>query len=304
MFNSTVLDVGVGLVIVFFLFSTICSAVREGIAHLLSEREEGLLRGICAALGAPAADETILSKTAKDVLAHPLVRGTRQDRRRGASYVSARSFSLALLRVLSPDGGTTDKFAQVKDTVANLSDENLKEVLVPLIDAAGSDLSKLQRLIALHYDEAMARVSGWYKRRSQLCVLLTAAIATVAGNIDTIAIASSLYREPVIRAQTVAVAAELVQRSPPPPDTSAYQYAVAGLQQLTVPMGWTGLPHDTTEWILKIAGLAITVIALTLGAPFWFDVLSKLASLRSAGPRPPLAQDADEAGHAARPDAA
>ncbi|MGH3115158.1 MAG: hypothetical protein ACRDOP_16980, partial [Gaiellaceae bacterium] len=34
-------------------------------------------------------------------------------------------------------------------------------------------------------------------------------------------------------------------------------------------------------------GLLLTAAALTLGAPFWFDMLSKVARIRSAGAPPP-----------------
>jgi hypothetical protein len=38
--------------------------------------------------------------------------------------------------------------------------------------------------------------------------------------------------------------------------------------------------------VLVLIGFLITVIALTPGARFWFDLLSKLGSLRSTGPKP------------------
>jgi hypothetical protein len=37
---------------------------------------------------------------------------------------------------------------------------------------------------------------------------------------------------------------------------------------------------------MKIVGLLLTAVALTLGAPFWFDLLSKLVKLRSSGDKP------------------
>jgi hypothetical protein len=46
------------------------------------------------------------------------------------------------------------------------------------------------------------------------------------------------------------------------------------------------VPHDGTEVWLKIAGLLLTALALTLGAPFWFDLLNRVANLRSSGNRP------------------
>jgi len=36
-------------------------------------------------------------------------------------------------------------------------------------------------------------------------------------------------------------------------------------------------------WLLKLLGWLITAAALTFGAPFWFDVLGKLARVRNAG---------------------
>lgn len=37
-------------------------------------------------------------------------------------------------------------------------------------------------------------------------------------------------------------------------------------------------------WIYKVIGLVITAFALSLGAPFWFDLLSRFVSIRGAGP--------------------
>lgn len=39
---------------------------------------------------------------------------------------------------------------------------------------------------------------------------------------------------------------------------------------------------DFTFWMKKIFGFVITILALCLGAPFWFDMLSKLANLRTS----------------------
>ena len=45
------------------------------------------------------------------------------------------------------------------------------------------------------------------------------------------------------------------------------------------------LPLGVGSWLIKLLGLLITVLALSLGAPFWFDALTKLGSLRQAGPK-------------------
>jgi hypothetical protein len=37
---------------------------------------------------------------------------------------------------------------------------------------------------------------------------------------------------------------------------------------------------------LKLLGLAITIGALTFGAPFWFDLLNRFGSVRNSGTKP------------------
>jgi hypothetical protein len=45
------------------------------------------------------------------------------------------------------------------------------------------------------------------------------------------------------------------------------------------------------KWLFqKIVGLLFTTIAIALGAPFWFDTLSKISNLRAAGPAPKKAE--------------
>jgi hypothetical protein len=40
------------------------------------------------------------------------------------------------------------------------------------------------------------------------------------------------------------------------------------------------------DWLTKAIGLLLTALAVTLGAPFWFDLLNRLVNLRSSGRRP------------------
>ncbi len=57
------------------------------------------------------------------------------------------------------------------------------------------------------------------------------------------------------------------------------------IENLNLPIGWTkaSSPQRFTEWIAKIVGLIFTAFAVSLGAPFWFDILNKLSRLRGSG---------------------
>ena len=83
-------------------------------------------------------------------------------------------------------------------------------------------------------------------------------------------------------------------------------HAVAGNRDwgLGLPLGWewhesAGLTDDSrdlrgnnvTDWLTKLMGIAITAAAVSFGAPFWFDLLKRLVSIRGSGPALPLARD-------------
>jgi hypothetical protein len=57
----------------------------------------------------------------------------------------------------------------------------------------------------------------------------------------------------------------------------------AQIQQLLHPKGfWQGF----ARWCVKLLGWIISAIAVTLGAPFWFDLLSMFINIRNAGKKP------------------
>jgi hypothetical protein len=72
-----------------------------------------------------------------------------------------------------------------------------------------------------------------------------------------------------------------------------------------LPIGLTSATFDflfsasTLKWLLtlagfwwaltKLAGLTITALAISLGAPFWFDILQKFMNVRGTGTKPDTA---------------
>ena len=66
-----------------------------------------------------------------------------------------------------------------------------------------------------------------------------------------------------------------------------------------LPIGWTAdhLADMKARWkdgggdfvwwlVVKLIGLSITAFAVSLGAPFWFDLLSKFMNVRGTGNKP------------------
>lgn len=54
-------------------------------------------------------------------------------------------------------------------------------------------------------------------------------------------------------------------------------------------LGWEGVDLralTTYELVSKLLGFVLTALAVSMGAPFWFDLLKKLVNVRSTGARP------------------
>ena len=59
-----------------------------------------------------------------------------------------------------------------------------------------------------------------------------------------------------------------------------------------LPIGWQNFPEEGTSIsfatvLAKVVGLILTSLAVSLGAPFWFDLLSKFMNVRGTGQSPP-----------------
>jgi hypothetical protein len=295
MFDSAVLDVAFGLVFVFVILSFACSALNETIASIFNWRAAFLRRGI-ANLLEPANLERGLEQTGK-LLEHPLLNALvrpvtpRSKRRHYPSYVPSRTFVSALL-----DFDQAGARRSVEEAIAAVPSDDARRALTTLWERAGRNQAQFTRDAERWFDDSMERVSGWYRRRVQKVLWALALTLVIALNIDTFRIADQLWTQKAVRAAVVA-RAEAAQ--PRTGATGLKQVAsdVNDLQQLSIPIGWSAesRPEGGDEWLFRVAfkvlGLVVTAAALTLGAPFWFDVLSKVARLRSVG-APPPASDA------------
>jgi hypothetical protein len=161
-----------------------------------------------------------------------------------------------------------------------------------LLDEAGDSLTKLEQSMDAWFNGAMDRVAGWYKKRTQSTVLILAALICILANADTITIATALANNTAVRESIVAQAKVFAennkaQTAMKPEDIEAQ---VKNLQKVGVPLGWASPPWESLAfplgWLNKIAGLALTTFAVSLGAPFWFDLLNKFMNIRSAGKAP------------------
>ncbi|HEU5062614.1 MAG TPA: hypothetical protein VFT79_05605 [Solirubrobacterales bacterium] len=279
------IEIAIALAFVFFLLSLVSSHLTEWLAGLLNLRARTLRKGLEGMLGD--------GEVVKQLFKHPLVRTDLQpDRRRDPSYIAPRNFALALRNVVeAPSQGEQPK-VEVDDEERPVSDALATQLQVLPGGDALPGVTELERW----FDESMDRVSGWYKRKSQLVTIAVAVALVLLLNVSTLRIAEQLSAEPKVLANVVAKAEAAAEEEGPGDGTAGMQKAgeeaeaaVDDLSSLSLPVFWAeekNRPSSGEEWLIAIAGWLISIAAISLGAPFWFDALNKLSNLRMAGKKP------------------
>ena len=415
MFNTTILDVAIGVVFIYLLLSILCSAASELIEMVLKKRATDLERGIRELLkpsrntGAEAAEAEEGAKDTKEIVRdlynHPLINslfvgryetsGIASNARyiKGTklpSYIPARNFALALLDVILPCSAegtksgatgatvppsatapTTNQLHALRVNLAEIGKTNpqLADAVTTLIDAAGNDVARLRANIEDWFNSSMDRVSGWYKRRTQVILLVLGFIIAITFNADSVLIVRRLASDRPLRdslvsaadayakanaspgpatpastptTNTPAAAQPSPKPSPTPTKTSSpsptptapstpvlsptvaltpanasasplakasptpcwkeaceggedtpqckLKKAQCDIRSLGLPIGWSSPTDPQLNWDggsfgqqleWHLFGWVLTALAISLGAPFWFDLLNKFIVVRS-----------------------
>jgi hypothetical protein len=305
MFGSVMLDVLIGLVLVYLLLSLMCSAAREVVAGMTRARATMLVAGIKELLR----NDTVLIRA---FFEHPqiwsLYRGdydTASRTKALPSYIPSRSFAMALLDIAargrdasssvqsSPEASVLS-LQNVRRNIGNLGNPFVQRVVLSALDGADGTLERACTGVELWFNSAMDRVSGRYKKETQRLLFVIGLVLTVALDVNTLAIARQLYRDPARREAAVALATATAKEGAPRPATdSLARRSLQRLDSLGLPEAWagvtvTGIWPDPGEWKAIRAhaasawfGWLITAFAISFGAPFWFDALGKLIAIRS-----------------------
>ncbi|HWS71062.1 MAG TPA: hypothetical protein VN605_03065 [Thermoanaerobaculia bacterium] len=285
MFGMQTLDVAIGLIFVYLVMSLVCTALREFGASMSNARSKNLEEGL----------GDLLTSLKNPFYAHPLIQSLNENGQK-PSYIPATTFALALLDLVSPATGHGPATAdELREAIGKIDNERVKTTLLILLNDADGDLKKLQANVERWFDDAMDRVSAWYKRRTQWILVGLAALIAFSANVDTVRIANTLSQDRALRDALVAQAQTYATQHPNGLQSAdAAPKAVAAdiraIRSLGIPLGWHAAkgaaPMDAGDYARKLIGLLLSTFAISLGAPFWFDMLNKIVTIRAAGDTP------------------
>jgi hypothetical protein len=340
MFNTAVLNLAIGLIFCFLTVSLATGAIVEAIASFLAVRAKTLRRGIGQLLNDP--NFTGLAKVLYDhAVVNPRGSGTGTTsntfQKTDPAYIDRQLFGQAMLDILkispevakaanspsAPLGKPTvnDLQTTVHDALSAASaaqgkpppmpggkvapDDQLKKFLDGVIERSVGDPDKIKAELVAWFDNAMDRVSGWYKRWTQLIAFILALILAAGLNIDSIGVAKALWLQPT-----------LADKLTTDKDLNADQ--AINILNAAIPIGWPNgfgqkvAPTELQEvvestqdkdtkkgkenvrttaftgqdWGFVFLGWLITALSTLFGAPFWFDLLQNVVRLKGTGPSP------------------
>lgn len=345
MFGSVILDVAIGMAFVYLLLSLIASVIQEMLAAFMQLRAANLERGLHSLFsGDSLRSEMDLVNCIYD---HGLVRGLYSDPLKDSnmiqsrfrkmmdavrqlarrligispdkpltisanplllpSYIPSRTFALALIDVLNADKEQGYRaMNSITKALAEHDNKAAQALLTLAIDARG-DVGAFQRNLEEWYNDAMDRVSGWYKRYTQRVLVVIGLLLAIAFNVNSVRVARSLWLDRDARQAMVDAAGNYAKEHPGVANQAApadagklkeqLQSNIDVFSQVTtsslLPLGWKHpwhfyedyfrvAPKDAIFAALTIlAGWVMTALAISFGAPFWFDTLNKFMVVRS-----------------------
>ena len=306
------LDLAIGICFIYLLMALVCSTLNETIAGIVNSRGKTLEKGILSLLHDPALKA--------EFYAHPLIQGIKQDDDgRLPSYIASNKFALAMMDILTGPNAAANNAEALCEGVKNLKDGPAKTALMAVLQ--NPQFKTDQERLEAWYEQGMNRVTGWYKRTSQIRIYVLAAAVTLLINADTLKILDTLWNNPTRSALLVEHAKGRLEKGRPDAegqsstanekanDATTSKSAQTPEKDVITPQekqllgqvtGWQGDWYTDWRhpegagfgaWILyllknRLGGWLITMLAVSLGAPFWFDTLSRFMNVRSAG-KPP-----------------
>ena len=172
------------------------------------------------------------------------------------------------------------------------------------------------------YSTNADRLTGTFKRTKAMpLTIMVSVIMVVSLNTDSIEISKYLYNNKAASKDLATTAINTFQNYKDQMDTvlktaasnsagstttinqlktqtTQLQNNIDSLRALDLPLGWKAanlkdLKSFTDYSVKHIPGWLATILAIMLGAPFWFDLLNKISNLRGSGPKPSLDSSSD-----------
>ena len=290
------IQVVIGLVFLLLLLSLLVTTIMELISSMFALRGQNLEKAIRNMLATGLKEGELFQSFKSNALYKQLCNYRGNAKSRPPSYLSAENFQSILMDLILK-GEDSGKLTQKIDELPN---EELKKVLKQLLNDAGYELEEFKTKMRNWFNDVMDRAAGWYKRNTQILVTFVGLVVAIIFNADTISLYQRLESNPEELKEIVTMAEAYAKKSDlgiQSGGTVEQQWEQVNnlindeINQAKSPLGLGWHPEELqgmtpSDWVIKVLGWIVTALAVSLGAPFWFDLLKKLVNIRSSGNQP------------------
>jgi len=333
MFNSVVISIAITLVFIFLLLAIMVTAINELMFTFMRSKSKQL-EGFLDKLYFDDEDWKDIFKKLKN---SPFINVLKKGPHKFPGAIPAETFTTALLAQIGKNELTIEAIQRVSDEHKDSQSDFY--VMLRAILSQKPTFEQLRAEIDKMFNNAMDRLTGWYRRNAKIRSFVVAAIICFTLNVDTITITKNLWnnkdkadqlassavasvnyfekvdstkvvlksgidREAQGMADNKALTTSKVGQAVASLDTTdnkpaqQLQESYGVLSSMDLPIGWTkdNMPAATEKpgtkallWFLKLLGILLTTAAVSMGSPYWFDLLNKLTPLKQSTSKPAAA---------------
>ncbi len=293
------LDVVIGTITVLLLFSMGVTVITHGISTILQYRGKHLLDGLTSLLSQLGISKEIWAKQiAQAMLKHPLIA---EARGRVGTVLHREEFVKLLLDLASGNGagslgddaraallaalqlgGIPDPkaalsniwamAAQIEATNPELAN-HVRDGLAIAHEAAGSFVVRTN----FWFDSTIDRVNHRFAKSVRWVTITVALLITLGVQLDVLAIMNRLTADDQALAIAIQGGNQFAADGGSNPKLEYSLLNNAGIVTIPDASNWVVRIKDTRRW----PGMALSVLLLSLGAPFWYNILKDMLGLRS-----------------------
>ncbi len=305
MFGSEILEVVIGLVFIYLLLSLLATTLNEMVTNFLSLRGRNLRKTLKFMF-----DEADCKFDIRKFYEDPLIKKfsarpwlNRFGIKSPTDFLANEHFSKILIKAVFKPGETITGIKDLEDRVDRMfpGKGDVNRILKRLVQDSGENLEQLQHNIESWYEDVMSTAAEWYKSKIRILLFVLGLLISVTFNADTFVIVKRLSTNPEIRTAIVAQAGQMnmqqIKTGPQPDSTKSFQVLYAKVDSLNkhiadisnpLGMGWSS--NGGFHWTFKniweqirnhIWGWLLTALAISFGAPFWFDMLRKVMNIKN-----------------------
>jgi len=285
---SLVLEVAVGLIVVYYLLGSVVSLVTQWINELFETRGKALEQYLIKIVG---------DKKIGDLIKTPQLQALRPIRYKDfwsvfGSVTEPKKIEkipvATLVDAFFDLSGLTAKkemdLLQLAELIDKLPESDGKQAFINWINQGVTNLADLRTRTTAYFTGILDQAAATFRARARSFVIILSIGVTILFGTDTIQLAKTLWTNAELRAIAAAQANVVVAKEGANADLSNI---INDLGAYSINIGWwqtQQFPQTSNigDWalfvILKVLGLSITVAAVSQGSSFWYDLLKKLSS--------------------------